>query len=141
MAPVTDDRAAIAAAFDTALDADLVLISGGSSVGERDYILETIEGRGEVRFQGIAIKPGMPTIFGIVRGHPVFGMPGNPTSCLSNACCSWHRCSAGWRACRPVRKGAPRAARAADHLTSGTSPVLSRAPGRRRGAAGLQRIR
>jgi molybdopterin molybdotransferase len=83
--PVRDDRAVIAAAFDRALADDLVLIAGGSSVGERDYILETIEARGDVRFEGIAVKPGMPTIFGIVNGRPVFGMPGNPTSCLSNA--------------------------------------------------------
>ena len=84
-APVRDDRAAIVAAFDQALAEDLVLVSGGSSVGERDYILETIEARGDVRFEGIAVKPGMPTIFGMVNGRPVFGMPGNPTSCLSNA--------------------------------------------------------
>jgi molybdopterin molybdotransferase len=83
--PVPDDRAAIAAAFEVALDADMVLVAGGSSVGERDYILETIEARGTVRFQGIAIKPGKPTIFGIAAGTLVFGMPGNPTSCLSNA--------------------------------------------------------
>ena len=83
--PIRDDRAAIAAAFEQALGEDLVLVSGGSSVGERDYILETIEARGDVRFEGIAVKPGMPTIFGMVNGRPVFGMPGNPTSCLSNA--------------------------------------------------------
>jgi molybdopterin molybdotransferase len=83
--PAADDRDAIATAFETALDADMVLVAGGSSVGERDYILETIEARGTVRFQGIAIKPGKPTIFGLVDGTPVFGMPGNPTSCLSNA--------------------------------------------------------
>jgi molybdopterin molybdotransferase len=83
--PVADDRAAIAGAFEVALDADMVLVAGGSSVGERDYILETIEARGSVLFQGIAIKPGKPTIFGIADGAPVFGMPGNPTSCLSNA--------------------------------------------------------
>ena len=80
-----DDRAAIAEAFDAALGADMVLVAGGSSVGERDYILEAIEARGDVRFQGIAIKPGKPTIFGLADGRPVFGMPGNPTSCLSNA--------------------------------------------------------
>ena len=84
-APVRDDRAVIAAAFEESLAADMVLVSGGSSVGERDYILETIEARGHVRFEGIAVKPGMPTIFGVVNSRPVFGMPGNPTSCLSNA--------------------------------------------------------
>jgi molybdopterin molybdotransferase len=83
--PVADDRGAIAEAFRTALTADLVLVCGGSSVGERDYILETMEAHGAVLFQGIAIKPGKPTIFGVASGRPVFGMPGNPTSCLSNA--------------------------------------------------------
>jgi molybdopterin molybdotransferase len=83
--PVPDERVATAAAFERALAKDLVLVAGGSSVGERDYILETIEARGTVVFQGIAIKPGKPTIFGVADGRPVFGMPGNPTSCLSNA--------------------------------------------------------
>ena len=83
--PVADDRAAIAEALDAALGADLVLIAGGSSVGERDYILEVMDARGDVRFQGIAIKPGKPTVFGLAEGRPMFGMPGNPTSCLSNA--------------------------------------------------------
>ena len=40
---------------------------------------------GEMMFHGIAVKPGKPTVFGRVRERPVFGMPGNPTSCLSNA--------------------------------------------------------
>jgi molybdopterin biosynthesis enzyme len=41
--------------------------------------------KGEVLFHGIAVKPGKPTAFGVVRGKLVFGMPGYPTSCLSNA--------------------------------------------------------
>jgi molybdopterin molybdotransferase len=40
--------------------------------------------RGEVLFHGVAVKPGKPTVFGHVRGTPVLGMPGYPTSCLSN---------------------------------------------------------
>ncbi|MEI6916289.1 MAG: ATP-binding cassette domain-containing protein, partial [Armatimonadota bacterium] len=40
---------------------------------------------GEVLFHGIAVKPGKPTLFGFIQGTPVFGMPGYPTSCLSNA--------------------------------------------------------
>jgi molybdenum cofactor synthesis domain-containing protein len=82
---VEDDPAAIREAFATALDADLVLVSGGSSVGERDYILDVLAESGDVRFAGIAVKPGKPTVFAIVQGRPVFGMPGNPSSCLSNA--------------------------------------------------------
>ena len=41
--------------------------------------------RGEVIFHGIAVKPGKPTALGRVNARPVLGMPGNPTSCLSNA--------------------------------------------------------
>jgi molybdenum cofactor synthesis domain-containing protein len=71
-------------ALDTALAEDLVIFSGGSSVGERDLILDAIAARGEIVFHGIAVKPGKPTLFGIVGGTPVIGMPGYPTSCLSN---------------------------------------------------------
>ncbi len=63
---------------------DLVVFSGGSSVGERDLILDALRARGDIRFHGIAIKPGRPTILGRVGRTPVLGMPGNPTSCLSN---------------------------------------------------------
>jgi molybdenum cofactor synthesis domain-containing protein len=72
-------------AIDRCLGSDLVVFSGGSSVGERDLILDVIERRGEIVFHGIAVKPGKPTAFGVVQGKPVFGMPGYPTSCLSNA--------------------------------------------------------
>lgn len=71
-------------ALETALAEDLVIFSGGSSVGERDLILDAIAARGEIVFHGIAVKPGKPTLFGIIDGTPVVGMPGYPTSCLSN---------------------------------------------------------
>ena len=64
---------------------DLLVFSGGSSVGERDLILDVLQSSGEVLFHGIAVKPGKPTVFGRVNGRPVLGMPGYPTSCLSNA--------------------------------------------------------
>jgi len=67
------------------LDHDLIVFSGGSSVGERDLLVKVIEESGSLLFHGVQIKPGKPTLFGIVRGTPVFGMPGYPTSCLSNA--------------------------------------------------------
>ena len=72
-------------AIDRCLECDLIVFSGGSSVGERDLILDVIGRRGEIVFHGIALKPGKPTAFGIVEGKPFFGMPGYPTSCLSNA--------------------------------------------------------
>lgn len=64
---------------------DLVVFSGGSSVGERDLIMDVLQRSGDVLFHGIAVKPGKPTVFGRVNGRPVLGMPGYPTSCLSNA--------------------------------------------------------
>jgi len=72
-------------ALDAASGHDVVVFSGGSSVGERDLILDVLKARGEVHFHGIAVKPGKPTVFGAIEGKPVFGMPGYPTSCLSNA--------------------------------------------------------
>jgi molybdenum cofactor synthesis domain-containing protein len=72
-------------AIDQCVAEDVIVFSGGSSVGERDLILDVIARRGEIVFHGIAVKPGKPTVFGIIGGKPVFGMPGYPTSCLSNA--------------------------------------------------------
>jgi len=67
------------------LDHDLIVFSGGSSVGEKDMLVRVVEDLGELLFHGIQIKPGKPTLFGLVKGTPIFGMPGYPTSCLSNA--------------------------------------------------------
>jgi molybdopterin molybdotransferase len=75
---------ALSAAIDLALAEDLLVFSGGSSVGERDLIIDVLIKRGEVIFHGVAVKPGKPTVFGQVDGKPVLGMPGYPTSCLSN---------------------------------------------------------
>jgi len=72
-------------AVDEAGKDDLLVFSGGSSVGERDLILDVLAARGEVIFHGIAVKPGKPTAFGRVAGKPFFGMPGYPASCLTNA--------------------------------------------------------
>jgi molybdopterin molybdotransferase len=80
-----DTIEALTAALDACARADLVVFSGGSSVGERDLIVDAIRLRGEMIFHGIAVKPGKPTAFALVGGTPFFGMPGNPTSCLSNA--------------------------------------------------------
>jgi molybdenum cofactor synthesis domain-containing protein len=74
----------LARAIDECLDADMLVFSGGSSVGERDLILDVLSAKGELLFHGIAVKPGKPTAFGVIDGKPFFGMPGYPTSCLSN---------------------------------------------------------
>jgi molybdenum cofactor synthesis domain-containing protein len=72
-------------AIEACLACDVLVFSGGSSVGERDLILDVIGRHGDILFHGIAVKPGKPTVFGAIKGKPVFGMPGYPTSCLSNA--------------------------------------------------------
>jgi molybdopterin molybdotransferase len=76
---------ALEAAVDTCLKNDIIVFSGGSSVGERDLTLDVLERKGKVLFHGIAVKPGKPTVFGRIGDTPVLGMPGYPTSCLSNA--------------------------------------------------------
>ena len=82
---VPDDRESIKASILDAASHDLGVFSGGSSVGVRDLFGEVVEELGEVLFHGLQVKPGKPTLFGIVEGSPIFGMPGYPTSCLSNA--------------------------------------------------------
>ena len=80
-----DTMEALEQAIDACASCDVLVFSGGSSVGERDLILDVIGRKGEIVFHGIAVKPGKPTVFGTVNGKPMFGMPGYPTSCLSNA--------------------------------------------------------
>ncbi len=84
-----DTVAALIEALDACATADLIVFSGGSSVGERDLVVDAIAARGEMIFHGIAVRPGKPTAFARIRSAsgstPFFGMPGNPTSCLSNA--------------------------------------------------------
>lgn len=82
---VIDTIESLEAAVDAALAHDVLVFSGGSSVGERDLTLDVLQRKGEVLFHGIAVKPGKPTVFGRIGSTPVLGMPGYPTSCLSNA--------------------------------------------------------
>ncbi len=67
-----------------ALEYDLIALSGGSSVGERDVLHDVIQELGNILFHGVQIKPGKPTLCGVVDGKLVFGIPGYPTACLSN---------------------------------------------------------
>jgi molybdopterin molybdotransferase len=87
--PVEDSVAALGAALDACANADIIVFSGGSSVGERDLIVDVIAAKGAMVFHGVAVKPGKPTGFAFInagaRRVPFLAMPGNPTSCLSNA--------------------------------------------------------
>jgi molybdopterin molybdotransferase len=64
---------------------DLLVLTGGSSVGEHDLVIDILREQGEVLFHGVAVKPGKPTALARIGRLLVLGMPGNPTSCLSNA--------------------------------------------------------
>jgi molybdopterin molybdotransferase len=82
---IRDELAQQKEAMEKALSmADVVLVSGGSSVGERDYTLEVIRSfsNSTVHFHGLAIRPGNPTIFASIGSKSVFGLPGQPVSSL-----------------------------------------------------------
>ena len=82
---VPDDLNSLAGAIAATADCDILVFSGGSSVGERDLLYDAIDRAGEIIFHGIALKTGKPTAFGRIGKRLVFGMPGYPSSCLSNA--------------------------------------------------------
>ncbi|ELZ33355.1 molybdenum cofactor synthesis protein [Halogeometricum pallidum JCM 14848] len=82
---VTDDEAALRAAVQRDLTKDIVVTTGGSSVGERDLIPEVVSELGEVLVHGVALKPGHPVALGIVEETPVVMLPGYPVACIVNA--------------------------------------------------------
>jgi len=80
-----DDREALVqAARDGLRQADIVVISAGSSASARDMTADVIRSLGEpgVLVHGVALRPGKPTILGVVNGKPIFGLPGNPSSAM-----------------------------------------------------------
>lgn len=77
---VADDPEAILAAL--AQPADVILVSGGSSVGQEDYVPTLLAERGELAVHGVAMRPSSPTGLGRLQGRLVFLLPGNPVSCL-----------------------------------------------------------
>ncbi|HZJ29905.1 MAG TPA: gephyrin-like molybdotransferase Glp [Solirubrobacterales bacterium] len=80
---VPDDLAAIRAALEVALDADLVVVCGGVSVGDHDHVKAALADlEVEEIFWKIALKPGKPTWFGRRGSTLVFGLPGNPVSAM-----------------------------------------------------------
>ena len=80
---IRDERSAVEQAFsDAAAQADVVITSGGVSVGEADFVKETLEQLGSVHFWKVAMKPGRPLVFGKIRNAWFFGLPGNPVSVM-----------------------------------------------------------
>ena len=80
--PIADTHAAAVAALREATDCDLIVTSGGVSVGDHDFIKEAIAELGEVRFWKVRVRPGKPLVFGVISNTPVLGLPGNPVSAL-----------------------------------------------------------
>lgn len=84
MGVIPDNRSKIESAFEQAASiADVVITSGGVSVGDADYVKETLEKMGSINFWKIAMKPGRPLAFGNINNAIFFGLPGNPVSVIA----------------------------------------------------------
>jgi len=78
-----DERADLRAKIADGLTRDVLVVSGGVSMGEWDFVPKVFEEAGvAVRFATVSMKPGKPTVFGTCGGRLVFGLPGNPVSTL-----------------------------------------------------------
>jgi len=78
-----DDVAELRARIERGLEADMLILSGGVSVGKYDLVEQVLKDLGaEIFFESVAIRPGKPAVFGWCRGKPVFGLPGNPVSTM-----------------------------------------------------------
>ena len=81
-APImSDSKLAVASALASAVRAaDLVISTGGASVGDADFLPNLVREMGHVNFYRVRLKPGMPALFGEIDGKPVLSLPGNPVS-------------------------------------------------------------
>jgi molybdopterin molybdotransferase len=81
---VPDDPAKIRTALESSQDADMIIVIGGTSVGEKDYAPRVLAEAGELLIHGVRVQPGKPTAFGTIRGKPVVCLPGYPVAALSD---------------------------------------------------------
>jgi molybdopterin molybdotransferase len=77
-----DRREELTAKIRQGLVADLLLTSGGVSVGDYDLVKEMLNELGQMNFWKVAMRPGQPLAFGMISGKPLFGLPGNPVSSM-----------------------------------------------------------
>jgi molybdopterin molybdotransferase len=83
MGAVADDRSALQTAFQSAsANADVLITTGGVSVGEADFVKEILDRQGKIEFWKLAMKPGKPLAFGRINRCWFFGLPGNPVSAM-----------------------------------------------------------
>jgi molybdopterin molybdotransferase len=78
-----DEKHALKAAIERGLEADILVLSGGVSMGKYDLVEQVLADLGaEFHFTGVSIRPGRPAVFGTCRNKLVFGLPGNPVSTM-----------------------------------------------------------
>ncbi|HWG47112.1 MAG TPA: gephyrin-like molybdotransferase Glp [Gemmataceae bacterium] len=82
IAPLIPDRREAVREAMRSSTADVLLVSGGSSVGQEDHAPTVLAEMGELSVHGIALRPASPTGVGFLNGRPIFLLPGNPVSCL-----------------------------------------------------------
>jgi molybdopterin molybdotransferase len=81
MGVARDEKDFLRERLTSCLDCDLIITSGGVSMGEYDYVKEVMNEIGmEQKFWKVAMRPGKPNLFGMIEGKPFFGLPGNPVS-------------------------------------------------------------
>ncbi len=119
---LADDEDEIAAGIGAGVEAcDALLTSGGVSMGDYDYVKKVLDEIGDMTWMQVAIKPAKPLAFGLVKGVPVFGLPGNPVSSMvsfelfarpglrrmmGHPPDAWHRRPVTGRAAEPLRRRA-----------------------------------
>lgn len=81
---VPDDPELIRKAIESNLDADMIILIGGTSVGEKDYAPKVLAEMGQLLVHGVRIQPGKPTAFGKVQDKPVICLPGYPVAALAD---------------------------------------------------------
>lgn len=78
-----DNKSALKQKFSTALKTDVIISSGGVSVGDYDFVKDIMAEMGNsIRFWQVAMRPGKPLAFGAIKRVPLFGLPGNPVSTM-----------------------------------------------------------
>ncbi|MHB8481880.1 MAG: molybdopterin molybdotransferase MoeA [Nitrospiria bacterium] len=78
----SDSKEALLGKMNEGKSADILVISGGVSMGDFDYVKEVLTTHGRMSFWRVAMRPGAPFAFGEFNGKPLFGLPGNPVSCM-----------------------------------------------------------
>ena len=77
-----DRREELSNKIQQGLVADILLTSGGVSVGDYDLVKKMLDELGQMNFWKVAMRPGQPLAFGMISGKPLFGLPGNPVSSM-----------------------------------------------------------